>query len=110
MAIWRREFDGSPRSVVEHAPRDPDRCPTYIAKSALIQTACDGRSFGGRIVIADSVIISDGVIVTTYGGSIEIGADTYIGPYCVLYGMAASLSPQNHDRGAHGDHPGQSRL
>ena len=83
---------------------------TYIARSALIQTACDGRFFGGRIVIAGGVIISDGVIVTTYGGSIEIGADTSSGVLCALWTWRPHHRPQKHDRGAHGDHPGQSRL
>jgi len=59
---------------------------TYLADSALIQTACDGRSFGGRIAVAGGVVISDGVIIATYGGSIEIAANAYIGPHCVLYG------------------------
>lgn len=74
---------------------------TYIARSALIQTTCDGRSFGGRIVIAGGVIISDGAIVTTYGGSIEIGADAYIGPYCVLYGHGGLSIGRNTMIGAH---------
>src|ERR1700690_801986 len=74
---------------------------TYIARSALIQTACDGRSFGGRIVIAGGVIISDGVVVTTYGGSIEIGADTYVWPYCVLYGHGGLTIGRKTMIGAH---------
>lgn len=73
---------------------------TCIAKSALIQTACDGQSFGGRIAIAGGVVISDGVIVTTYGGIIEIAADTYIGPYCVLYGHGGLTIGRNTMIGA----------
>jgi len=59
---------------------------TYIAKSALIQTESDGHRFGGRIFVAEGVTISDGAIIATYGGLIEIRANTYICPYCVLYG------------------------
>ena len=73
----------------------------YIAKSALIQTACDGRSPGGRIVIAGGVIISDGVIVATYGGAIEIAANAYVGPYCVLYGHGGLTIGRNTMIGAH---------
>ena len=59
---------------------------TYIAKSAMIQTDSDGRSFGGRIRISNGAAISDGVIIAAYGGSVEIEPHAYIGPYCVLYG------------------------
>jgi acetyltransferase-like isoleucine patch superfamily enzyme len=59
---------------------------TYIANIARIHTDSDGRSFGGRILVSEGVIISDGVIIATYGGTIEIATNPYIGPYCVLYG------------------------
>ncbi len=74
---------------------------TYLANSALIQTASDGRSFGGRIDLADGVSISDGVIVATYGGSIEIAAHAYVGPYCVLYGHGGLTIGRNAMIGAH---------
>src|ERR1700687_1191677 len=57
-----------------------------IAKGAMLQTACDGQSFVGRISVSEGVIISDGVILATYGATIAIAAHAYIGPYCVLYG------------------------
>jgi len=59
---------------------------TYIATSAMIQTESDGTFFGGRVRLSDGVIISDGVVIATYGGTIEIGDHAYIGPYSVLYG------------------------
>jgi acetyltransferase-like isoleucine patch superfamily enzyme len=68
------------RPGIKIAPR------TYIAKSAMIQTDSDGCSLGGRILISNGTTISDGVIIATYGGSIEIESNVYIGPYCVLYG------------------------
>jgi len=74
---------------------------TYIAKGAMIQTDCDGVSFGGRIIVSEGVIISDGVIVVTYGGNIEIAANTYIGPYCVLYGHGGLTIGRNTMIGAH---------
>jgi acetyltransferase-like isoleucine patch superfamily enzyme len=58
----------------------------YIAKSAMIQKSSDGHAHGGRVLVAPGVTISDGVILATYGGAIEIEANSYIGPYCVLYG------------------------
>lgn len=60
--------------------------PSYIAGSAMLQTSPDGRAPAGSISIANGVTLSDGVILATYGGSIEISANVYIGPYCVLYG------------------------
>jgi len=74
---------------------------TYIAKSAMIQTDSDGCSFGGRILVSDGVTISDGVILATYGGAIEIEANAYIGPYCVLYGHGGLAIGRNTMIGAH---------
>ena len=58
----------------------------YIARSAKIQIDADGCVLGGHVRVSKGVTISDGVIIVPYGGSIEIGARAYIGPYCVLYG------------------------
>src|SRR2546427_2200155 len=74
---------------------------TYIAKGAMIQTDSDGRSFGGRILVSEGVTISDGVIIATYGGTIEIEANAYIGPYCVLYGHGGLAIGRNTMIGAH---------
>jgi acetyltransferase-like isoleucine patch superfamily enzyme len=74
---------------------------TYIAPSAMIQTDSDGCSFGGRIVVADGVTLSDGVILATYGGMIEIGIGVYIGPYCVVYGHGGVAIGRNTMIGAH---------
>jgi acetyltransferase-like isoleucine patch superfamily enzyme len=74
---------------------------TYIAKGAMIQTDSDGRSLGGRILISEGVTISDGVIIATYGGTIEIEANAYIGPYCVLYGHGGLAIGRNTMIGAH---------
>jgi len=83
------------RPGVKIAPR------TYIAKSAMIQTDSDGRSFGGRIVISNGTTISDGVIIATYGGSIEIESNVYIGPYSVLYGHGGLTIGRNTMVAAH---------
>jgi acetyltransferase-like isoleucine patch superfamily enzyme len=74
---------------------------SYISRSARIQTDFDGRSFGGRILISDGVSVSEGVIITPYGGTIEIEANTYIGPYCVLYGHGGLSIGRNTMIGAH---------
>jgi len=73
----------------------------YLGTGALIQTDSDGHSFGGRIVVSGGVTISDGVIIATYGGSIEIEANVYIGPYCVLYGHGGLVVGRNTMIGAH---------
>jgi len=62
-------------------PRD-----VWIARTAKFQLYPDGFSFGGRIRLSRGVRISDGAILAPYGGSVDLGEDVYIGPYCVLYG------------------------
>lgn len=59
---------------------------SYIALSAKLQRNSDGYGNGGSIQIEPGARISDGVILAPYGGSIFIGKNVYIGPYCVLYG------------------------
>jgi acetyltransferase-like isoleucine patch superfamily enzyme len=73
----------------------------YIAATAKIQIDTDDCVLGGRVRISAGVIISDGVIIAPYGGSIEIGASTYIGPYCVLYGHGGLAIGRNTMIGAH---------
>jgi len=74
---------------------------SYIATSARIQTDFDGRSFGGRVLISDGVSLSEGVIITPYGGTIDIEPNTYIGPYCVLYGHGGLTIGRNTMIGPH---------
>jgi acetyltransferase-like isoleucine patch superfamily enzyme len=73
----------------------------YIAASAKIQIDTDGCVLGGSVRISKGVIISDGVIIAPYGGSIEIGASAYIGPYCILYGHGGLAIGRNTMIGAH---------
>ena len=73
----------------------------YIARSAMIQIDTDGCVLGGRIRISKAAIISDGAIIAPYGGSIEIGASAYIGPYCVLYGHGGLTIGRNAMIAAH---------
>ena len=73
----------------------------YIAASAKIQIDTDDCVLGGSVRISKGVIISDGVIIAPYGGSIEIGASAYIGPYCVLYGHGGLTIGRNTAIGAH---------
>ena len=74
---------------------------TYIARSARIQIDADGFVLGGRVLVSEWVTISDGVIIAPYGGSVEIGAHAYIGPYCVLYGHGGLVIGRNAMIGAH---------
>ncbi len=73
----------------------------YIAASAKIHIDTDDCVLGGSVRISKGVIISDGVIIAPYGGSIEIGASAYIGPYCVLYGHGDLTIGRNAAIGAH---------
>jgi acetyltransferase-like isoleucine patch superfamily enzyme len=73
----------------------------HIAKGAMIQTDSDGCSFGGRILVSEGVTISDGAIIAAYGGAIEIEANVYIGPYCVLYGHGGLAIGRDTMIGAH---------
>jgi UDP-3-O-[3-hydroxymyristoyl] glucosamine N-acyltransferase len=73
----------------------------YIAPSANIQIDTDNTVLGESVRISEGVIISDGVIIAPYGGSIEIGASAYIGPYCVLYGHGELTIGRNTAIGAH---------
>ena len=67
----------------------------------MIQTDADGCVSGGRVLVSEGVTISDGAIIATYGGIIEIGANAYIGPYCVLYGHGGLAIGRNTMIGAH---------
>lgn len=40
----------------------------------------------GIIALDDSLMIREGVILDAWGGSIQIGANTFVGPYTVIYG------------------------
>jgi acetyltransferase-like isoleucine patch superfamily enzyme len=73
----------------------------YIANSAIIQTNSDGCFFGGRILISEGVRISDGVVIATYGGVIDLGPNVYLGPYCVLYGHGGLFIGRDTMIGAH---------
>ncbi len=56
-----------------------------ISASALLQTEATGIG-GGHIHVSEGVTISEGVILATSGGRIDIEENVFIGPYCVLYG------------------------
>lgn len=45
----------------------------------------DGRR--GRIRVGPRCTLREGVILEGYGGSIELGASTFVGPYTVIYGQ-----------------------
>jgi len=67
-------------------PRIRIERPGHIALTARINTKIDGADHGGAIRIRRGCRICIGAILAPYGGSIEIGENVYIGPYCVLYG------------------------
>jgi acetyltransferase-like isoleucine patch superfamily enzyme len=57
-----------------------------IAPGALLQTLAAGEDSDERIDIGANSQICDGAILASYGGSIAIGANCFVGSYCVLYG------------------------
>jgi serine acetyltransferase len=59
---------------------------TVIAPTAQIQSSSDGMAINGRVVVLEGVVLSDGVILAPYGGSIHLSEGVFVGPYCVLYG------------------------
>jgi acetyltransferase-like isoleucine patch superfamily enzyme len=73
----------------------------YLSATAKLQLETDGWQFGGKIVIDDRAIISDGVIIAAYGGTITVGSRAYVGPYCVLYGHGGLVIGCNTMIGAH---------
>src|SRR5439155_482273 len=73
----------------------------YNATSTKIQIITDDCILGGFIPISNGVIISAGVIIAPSGGSIQLGASAYIGPYCVLYGHGDLTIGRNTAIGAH---------
>jgi serine acetyltransferase len=58
----------------------------FAARTVIFQLDGDGYIRGGTVSIAQGARISDGVVLSPYGGRINIGENVYIGPYCVLYG------------------------
>ena len=80
------------------ANRDPGiQIPktAYLAQGVRLQTASDGMFFGGSITIGAKVTLADGVLIATYGGSVEIGDQAYIGPYAILYGHGGLVIGRN---------------
>jgi acetyltransferase-like isoleucine patch superfamily enzyme len=72
----------------------------YIAKTAMLQLESDGHVFRGRIMISAGVTLSDGAILATYGGTIELAEGVYVGPYCVLYGHGGLVIGRDTSIGA----------
>lgn len=57
-----------------------------VAPTVQFQLEPDWYRVGGTIRIARGARISDGAILAPYGGAIVIHENSYVGPYCVLYG------------------------
>lgn len=74
---------------------------TWVSPTARFQLEPDGYQFGGTIQIATGVRISDGAILAPYGGSIVVGENAYLGPYCVVYGHGGLTIGRNTMIAAH---------
>jgi acetyltransferase-like isoleucine patch superfamily enzyme len=60
--------------------------PVFVSPAARIGESTDGIASDGVIEISKGARIAAGAILEAYGGSIAIGENVYIGPYCVIYG------------------------
>jgi len=100
-AVWASLRRGARIAWLNTRPGIQLARSVQLAESARIQTKSDGHAFGGRIIVSAGVTLSDGVILATYGGSIEIGPNAYLGPYCVLYGHGGLMIGRNCMIGAH---------
>lgn len=58
----------------------------YVSRRANIDLKVNGFFAGGKVSIEAGTVISDGVIIAPYGGSVVIGNNVFVGPYCLLYG------------------------
>ncbi len=72
-----------------------------LAESAKLELNLDGYESGGQIYISPRVRISEGVILAPFGGSIHIGENVYVGPYCVFYGHGGLTIGKNTLIAAH---------
>lgn len=73
----------------------------FIKRTAQLQLNPQGMFFGGSINIDQNSLITDGVIIAPYGGSIKIESNVFIGPYCVLYGHGGLKIGKNTMIAAH---------
>jgi acetyltransferase-like isoleucine patch superfamily enzyme len=69
--------------------------PAYIAPSARLDFNADGYGRLGRISANVGLRLSHGAILSPYGGSINLGANVYIGPYSVIYGQGGVVIGEN---------------
>jgi acetyltransferase-like isoleucine patch superfamily enzyme len=66
-------------SGVEVAP------PLYILHDTTIRLV-RSRSNAGRVTIGPRAMISSGVVIESWGGHVDLGANVFLGPYAVIYG------------------------
>ncbi len=67
-----------------------------VSKNCTIGANCqfvDARR--GRIRISEAVELQTGVILNTYGGSIELAQRAFLGPYVVVYGHGGVYIGEN---------------
>jgi acetyltransferase-like isoleucine patch superfamily enzyme len=80
------------RALLSMAPRLQLGQNVRVSWSARLYTRrVDGIVRGGRITIGDGTTVCDGAVIAAYGGSIALGKECYVGPYCVLYGHGGLL-------------------
>lgn len=63
-----------------------------LGKRIIIEKGVTLRSqYGGKITIGDNCQLSRGAQLLTHGGDIEIGKNTTINPYTVIYGQGGTI-------------------
>lgn len=60
--------------------------PQYIGKSVRVTTDSDGWNLAGSVTIACRGRLSDYSIIDSYGGTISIGPEFFLGRYSLLQG------------------------
>lgn len=81
-----------PQAIIHHDDLEVGR-QVFIADRAIIYKAADG----GRVTLAPNVnILRDCVLETGQGGTITVGADTYLHPRCQVMAYKGSVSIGEH--------------
>jgi len=81
-----------PKAVIHH-DRLTLGAHAFIADRVIVYKATDG----GQVAIGESThIMRDGVLETGHGGSIEIGADTFLHPRCQVMAYKGDIEIGDH--------------
>lgn len=81
MMAWLKQYRR------RHRERSGIRTGQHIKLAATAELRPGFRAATpGRIYLADNVECSTGCLLHAFGGEISIGENSFLGPYCILYG------------------------